>query len=55
MTTYDLVIRNATVVDGTGREPVPGDVAILGGVIVAVGSVDGRGHRHHCQQPADRE
>ena len=45
MTTYDLVIRNATIVDGSGREPVPGDVAVLDGVIAAVGTVDGRGYR----------
>jgi len=38
---YDLVIRNGTIVDGTGAEPVGGDVAITDGVIVAVGEVDG--------------
>ena len=36
----DLVIRNGTVYDGTGGEPIHGDVAIEGGRIVAVGTVD---------------
>lgn len=42
---YDLVIRNGTIVDGLGGEPYRGDVAITDGVIVAVGSVDGTGAR----------
>ena len=33
----DLVIRNALIVDGSGREPVTGDVAVCDGVITAVG------------------
>ena len=37
---YDLVVRNGTVVDGLGGEPYRGDVAVSGGVIVAVGTVD---------------
>ena len=45
MSAYDLVIRNATVVDGTGNEPQVGDVAVRNGVIAAVGAVDGRGAR----------
>ncbi len=40
---YDLVIRGGLVVDGVGGEPTPGDVAIENGMIVAVGTVDGRG------------
>jgi N-acyl-D-aspartate/D-glutamate deacylase len=36
----DLVIRNGTVYDGTGGEPIQGDVAIEGGRIAAVGTVD---------------
>jgi N-acyl-D-amino-acid deacylase len=39
--TYDLVIRNGTIVDGLGGQPFAGDVAVSGGVIAAVGSVDG--------------
>ncbi len=43
--TYDLVIRNGMVVDGLGGEPIVGDVAITGGLIAAVGAVDGDGVR----------
>ncbi|HET6735792.1 N-acyl-D-amino-acid deacylase family protein [Mycobacterium sp.] len=39
--TYDLVIRNGTIVDGLGGEPFVGDVAVSGGAITAVGVVDG--------------
>ena len=42
---YDLVIRNGTIVDGLGGEPYRGDVAVSGGVIVAVGACDGAGDR----------
>ena len=42
---YDLVIRNGTIVDGLGGEPYRGDVAVRDGVIVAVGAVDGSGTR----------
>ena len=38
---YDTVIRAGTIVDGTGRAPFTGDVAIQDDRIVAVGSVDG--------------
>ena len=41
--TYDVVIRNGTVVDGSGSKPVTADVAIVGDSIVAIGSVSGRG------------
>ncbi len=40
---HDLVIRNGTVVDGTGDEPFDGDVAIDGNTISAVGEVSGKG------------
>ena len=42
---YDLVIRNGTIVDGLGGEPYRGDVAVSDGVIVALGTVDGEGAR----------
>jgi N-acyl-D-aspartate/D-glutamate deacylase len=43
MTTHDLVIRGGLVADGRGGEPVPGDVAVDGSTIVAVGPVSERG------------
>jgi N-acyl-D-amino-acid deacylase len=39
--TYDLLIRNGTIVDGLGGEPYVGDVAVRDGVIAALGSVNG--------------
>lgn len=41
---YDVVIRNGTVYDGSGAEPVVGDVAIKGDTIVSVDDpIAGRG------------
>jgi len=40
---FDLVIRSALVVDGTGAEPFNADVAVSGGRIVEVGAVSARG------------
>ncbi|MGD1172031.1 N-acyl-D-amino-acid deacylase family protein [Mycobacterium seoulense] len=37
--TYDLIIRNGTIVDGLGGEPFVGDVAVAEGVIKKVGPV----------------
>ncbi len=45
MSEHDLVIRNATVVDGTGAAPRVADVAVSGDRITEVGRVEGRGHR----------
>ena len=42
---HDLVIRGGAVVDGTGAEPVGGDVAVDGDRIAAIGKVDGKGKR----------
>lgn len=39
---YDLIIRNGTVVDGTGADRIHADVAVTDGRIVEVGKVDGR-------------
>lgn len=41
----DIVIRNGTLVDGTGSPPRQADVAIVGDRIVAVGDDIERGHR----------
>lgn len=38
---FDLVIRNAAMLDGTGSPARPGDVAVEGGRIVRVGAVNG--------------
>ena len=41
---HDLVIRNGTIVDGTGAEPFVGDLAIDDKVISAIGDVKERGN-----------
>ena len=45
MASYDLVLRNATVVDGTGAAPRVADVAVKDGLVVDVGAVSERGDR----------
>jgi N-acyl-D-amino-acid deacylase len=40
---YDLVIRNASLVDGTGKPAYNGDLAVTDGKITAVGEVNGSG------------
>lgn len=40
MTNNSLVIRNATIVDGTGADPFKGDVALENGIIKEVGTVE---------------
>jgi N-acyl-D-amino-acid deacylase len=42
---YDLIIRNGTIADGSGRPTRVGDVAIEGNRIVADGEVDGAARR----------
>lgn len=39
MAHYDTLIRNVQILDGTGADPLPGDVAIAGGVVERVGDV----------------
>ena len=41
---FDLIIRNGTVIDGTGNKGFEGDVAIRDGRIAAVGNIAGTGH-----------
>jgi N-acyl-D-aspartate/D-glutamate deacylase len=45
MATHDLVIRNGTIVDGSGAEPFRGDVAVSGGRISSVGVAEGTARR----------
>ena len=42
---HDLVIRNGTVVDGTGAPRRQADIAIDGAIITAVGAVSGQGKK----------
>jgi N-acyl-D-amino-acid deacylase len=42
---YDVVIKGATVVDGTGAPALTADVAVENGTIVEVGQVDGAARR----------
>jgi len=41
MPTYDLIVRNGTIVDGTGNPRFTGDIAVKDGLIAAVGTVSG--------------
>ena len=36
---YDLLIKNGTVVDGTGSQPVQADVAVADGKIAEIGKI----------------
>ena len=42
---HDLVIRNGKIVDGSGKKPFHGDVAIDNGKISAVGIVENPGKK----------
>lgn len=42
---YDLLIRGGKIVDGSGQPAFEGDVAIVGGRIVAVGRAEGNARR----------
>ena len=37
---YDLLIKNGTIVDGTGNNPFVGDIAIQDGEIKEIGSIE---------------
>ena len=53
---HDLIIRNGTVVDGTGAEAVRADVAVDGDRITAIGDLAGRGRpREIDADRADRD
>ncbi|MGD0245978.1 MAG: amidohydrolase family protein [Streptosporangiaceae bacterium] len=45
MVDFDLIIRDGTVIDGSGSQPRRADVAVLGDRIADVGVVAGRGRR----------
>ena len=40
---YDILIRNGSIVDGTGAPAYPGDIAVSGGKIVKIGDLGGAG------------
>lgn len=42
---HDLVIKGATIVDGTGADAYTGDVTVDGGVISSVGGTAGAAKR----------
>jgi N-acyl-D-aspartate/D-glutamate deacylase len=42
-TTYDLIIRNGILVDGTGEKPFAADIAVQAGKVVAIGQITARG------------
>ena len=42
---YDLIIKNGTLVDGTGNKPVSADIAIKNGIISAIGDISGKANQ----------
>ena len=46
VTKHETIVRNGTVIDGTGRPAFRADVALDGGVITAVGRLDGVNGRY---------
>jgi N-acyl-D-aspartate/D-glutamate deacylase len=42
---HDIVIRGGTIVDGTGNEPLRGDVGIAGDRIAEIGKIAAPGKR----------
>jgi N-acyl-D-amino-acid deacylase len=47
MTAFDLIIRGGQIADGTGAEPVPGDVGVTANRIAAVGDLSASDARDH--------
>ena len=45
---YDLIIRNGTVIDGTGAAGRRADVAIAGGRVAEIGKVSEGAQRGRC-------
>ncbi len=45
MSEHELVIRNGTIIDGSGTDRFHGDVAVSDGIITEVGDVEGGGRR----------
>jgi N-acyl-D-aspartate/D-glutamate deacylase len=43
--TFDLIIRNGLLVDGTGNKSQKADIAVKDGLIAAIGQVDGKCHK----------
>ena len=39
---FDLIIKNGTLVDGTGSKSKPGNIAIKNGIIAAIGNFSGK-------------
>ena len=42
---WDVLVKNGTLVDGTGREPVRADIAVQGERVAAIGKLDGSAGR----------
>ena len=40
---YDLVVRNGTVIDGSGNPRIRADIGVSGGKIAAIGRIRERG------------
>ena len=40
LSTADLIVRNATIIDGSGSPRYPGDIAITGDRVSAIGRLD---------------
>ena len=38
---HDLIIKNGTIIDGTGSDAYSGDIAIKDGLITEIGEVNG--------------